>query len=325
MDPVDPKKLLRDEYVARVNRVMDYVEQNLDRALRLDELARVANFSPFHFHRIFSALVGETLSDFIRRLRLERSAQRLVDNPKKSITEIALDAGFGESASFAKAFRERFGMTAGAWRTGGFREYGKSGQTKSKPGQAVRKKSQDAARPSLYTAGVYNTPPRRLHMLSKERLRVEVKELPELQVAYIRHVGPYQGISRAFERLFRWAGPRGLVRFPQTKALAVYHDNPEITEADKLRSSACLTVPAGTKGAGEIGTMAIPGGLFAVAHAEIGPDEFGAAWTALMGGWLPESGYQPDDRLCYEVYLNDPKEHPQGKFIIEICEPVKPL
>jgi len=118
---------------------------------------------------------------------------------------------------------------------------------------------------------------------------------------------------------------RGLVRFPQTKALAVYHDNPEITEADKLRSSACLTVPAGTKGEGEIGTMAIPGGLFAVAHAEIAPDEFGAAWTALMGGWLPESGYQPDDRLCYEVYLNDPKEHPAGKFIIEICEPVKPL
>jgi DNA gyrase inhibitor GyrI len=161
-------------------------------------------------------------------------------------------------------------------------------------------------------------------MLSKDRVKVEVKELPELQVAYIRHVGPYQGISQAFERLFRWAGPRGLIRFPQTKSLAVYHDNPEITEADKLRSSACLTVPAGTKGEGEIGTMTIPGGLFAVAHTEIAPDEFGQAWTALMGGWLPESGYQPDDRLCYEVYLNDPKQHPEGKFIIEICEPVKP-
>ncbi|MDH4197044.1 MAG: AraC family transcriptional regulator, partial [Candidatus Aminicenantes bacterium] len=269
MLPVDRKKLLRDEYTARINRVMDHVEQNLDRPLRLGELARVANFSPFHFHRIFSALVGETLSDFIRRLRLERSAQRLIDNPKKSIIEVALDAGFGDSAAFAKAFRERFGMSASAWRTGGYRAYRKGGQTKSKPGQAVRKTGQDAARPSLYAAGVYNTPPRRLRMLSKDRLKVEVKELPEFQVAYIRHVGPYQGIGRAFERLFRWAGPRGLVRFPQTKALAVYHDNPEITEADKLRSSACLTVPAGTKGEGEIGTMTIPGGLFAVARTEI--------------------------------------------------------
>jgi AraC family transcriptional regulator len=127
MYPLDKKKLLRDEYLARINRVMDHVEQNLDRTLRLDELARVANFSPFHFHRIFSALVGETLSDFIRRLRLERSAQRLIDNPKKSITEVALDAGFGHSAAFAKAFRERFGMSASAWRTGGYGAYGKGG------------------------------------------------------------------------------------------------------------------------------------------------------------------------------------------------------
>lgn len=92
-----------------------------------------------------------------------------------------------------------------------------------------------------------------------------------------------------------------------------------------LRSSACLVVPAGTRADGEIGIMTIPGGLFAVAHAEIGMDEFGEAWNTLVGSWLPESGYQPDDRMCYEVYLNDPKTHPQGHCIIDICEPIKPL
>ncbi len=161
--------------------------------------------------------------------------------------------------------------------------------------------------------------------MDRSRLNVEVKELPELHVAYVRHVGPYQGIGRAFETLFRWAGPRGLLRFPHVSTLTVYHDNPDITETDKLRSSASLTVPPGTRGEGEIGTMTVPGGKFAVARIEIGPEEFGEAWDALMRDWMPESGYQPDDRMCYELFYNDPKTHPQGKFILDICEPIRPL
>jgi len=120
-------------------------------------------------------------------------------------------------------------------------------------------------------------------------------------------------------------GPRGFLRFPETKALAVYHDNPDITETDKLRSGACITVPPETAAEGEIGRMKIGGGLFAVTRFEIAPSEFGEAWNALMRDWLPESGCQPDNRMCYEVYLNDPKDHPQGKFIIDICEPIRPL
>ena len=161
--------------------------------------------------------------------------------------------------------------------------------------------------------------------MSKFKPQVEVKELPELEVAYIRHIGPYQTVGPAFERLMRWAGPRRLLRFPETKVLGVYHDNPDITETDKLRSSACIAVPPETRAEGEVGRMTIPGGLFAVARFEVAPDEFGEAWDALMRDWLPDSGYQPDDRMCYEVYLNDPKDHPQGKFIIEICEPIRPL
>ena len=156
-------------------------------------------------------------------------------------------------------------------------------------------------------------------------MKVDVKEMPEMHVAYIRHIGPYNQIGGAFEKLMKWAGPRGLLRFPETKMLGVYHDNPEIAEESKLQSSACITVPEDTKVEGEVGTMSIPGGLFAVGHVEVNQDQFGEAWDKLMGEWLPESGYQPDDRPCYELYLNDPKQHPEGKFIIDICEPVKPM
>ena len=93
----------------------------------------------------------------------------------------------------------------------------------------------------------------------------------------------------------------------------------------KLRSDACLTVPARTQVDGEIGLQTIPGGKFAVGHFEIAVDQFGAAWDALMGEWLPSSGYQPDDRMCYEMYLNDREQHPEKKLIVDICEPVRPL
>ena len=160
--------------------------------------------------------------------------------------------------------------------------------------------------------------------MDKSKFKVEVMERPPLAVAYVRHIGAFQGVAQAFQKLMQWAGPRGLIRFPETQMLAIYHDSPHITETDKLRSDACITVPPDTKVEGEIGKTDIPGGLYAVAHAEIAPTEFGQAWDALMD-WLAGSGYQPDDRLCYEMYLNDPRSHPEGKFIIDICEPIRPM
>ena len=157
------------------------------------------------------------------------------------------------------------------------------------------------------------------------KFSVDVKEMPMIHVAYIRHMGPYNQIGKAFEKLTKWAGARGLINFPETKFLGIYHDDPSITQKENLRSDACITVPEGTKIDGEVGKYVVPGGKFAVAHVEVSFDEFGDAWDKLVGEWIPENGYQSDDRLCYELYLNDPKQHPEGKFIVDICEPVKPL
>lgn len=62
-----------------------------------------------------------------------------------------------------------------------------------------------------------------------------------------------------------------------------------------------------------------------MARFTLDPAEYGQAWNWLMGVWFPSSGYQPDDRLCFEVYLNDPSQHPERKHIVEIWEPVKSL
>jgi len=165
---------------------------------------------------------------------------------------------------------------------------------------------------------------------NKNQIQVKVKDLAEFHVAYVRHIGPYKGNSELFEKLFeklmKWAGPRGLLRFPETKVLAVYHDDPRITNEDKLRTSACITIPRDTPVEGEIGKMAISGGKYAMARFELADSsEYEGTWDLVFGVWLPESGYQPDDGPCYELYINDPKEHPENKHIVDICIPVKPL
>ena len=158
---------------------------------------------------------------------------------------------------------------------------------------------------------------------------VEVKELPEQTVAYIRHVGPYAGdgelFGRLYTKLFTWAGPRGLVNFPETKVINIYHDDPNITDEDKLRLSCSISVPAETSVDGEIGKMVIQAGKYAVAHFELDVDQYTEAWTGIFAGWMPESGYEPADGVCFEVCLNNPDEHPEKKHIVDICVPVKPV
>lgn len=308
----DRSEFLRQEYVARINRVIDHIDAHLGDELTLAVLADVACFSRFHFHRIFSAMVGETIADYLKRVRLQAAASRLVNNPRDPVTDIALACGFSSPSVFARAFRERFGLSASAWRT----RRRNDGQADRKPG--------DAPDNGLRHPPEHLSDDRR-KIMAVQAQSIEVKELPELHVAYVRHIGPYNKVGEAFGRLMRWAGPRGLLRFPETKSLAVYRDSPEVTEESRLRSDACITVPEGTKVDGEVTLMKIPGGKFAVGRFEIAGDQFGEAWNVLMGGWLPGSGYQPDDRMCYEVYLNDHEQHPQKKFVIDICEPVKPL
>jgi len=322
---------MRAEYISRINRVIDFIDLNIESELSLEKLARVADFSPFHFHRIFAAMTGETLTQFIQRLRVEKAASYLVHNPKKSVTEIALDCGFSGSSTFARAFKGMFGMSASEWRYGGYKQDRKIGKTDSKDSQQFGKQSQDFDTASCYIESEIFNQKWRIQMKGKSNIKaeVEVKEVPEFCVAYVRHVGPYKGDAALFGRLFgklaQWAGPRGLLGSPDAKFMAIYHDDPNVTDESKLRTDVCVTVPKDTPVDGEIGKMTIAAGKYAVARFELANDEYEDAWNAVYGGWLPESGYQPADGPCYELYLNNPEEHPEKKCIVEIHVPVKPL
>jgi AraC family transcriptional regulator len=328
IDKPQPSATARDEYLARIHRVIDYIERHIDEHLTLDSLAAVACFSPFHFHRVFTACTGESLYQFILRLRLEKAAGQILQNPRKSITAVALDCGFASSAAFARAFRAGFGTTASAWRSSGRKKretVGKNGQDRAGAGSYDPSMPVATGADGKYSGRVLMP---MTQMPAKPATSVQIKNAAPLTVAYVRHVGPYAGDGALFGRLFgqlcQWAGPRGLLG-PSAKFLTIYHDNPEITAEDRLRISVSVTVPAGTTAEGGVGVMTVDGGVYAVATFELDPSEYGAAWTWLMGTWLPSSGYEPDDRHGFEVYLNDPNQAPPEKHRVEIWEPVRPL
>lgn len=289
---------------------MDYISAHLTDNPSLDEVARAANFSRFHFHRLFKQLTGETVAEFVRRLRLEYAAGELSFDPDVPITQLAMDHGFSTSQNFAKAFKRHFGMSPGE-----FRDKQRALYADRKRGTMER--NPEAARAAVWehVDGVFRQ--------RSPNMDIEIKKLDPQHVAYVRHVGPYESAGEhAFGALTRWAGPRGLLG--KGPLMGVGWDNPEITPPDKCRYDACVAVPEGTETSGEVGTSTIEGGDYAVYRCQIPNDGFAGAYDAVFA-WLPDSGYQPASHPCYEVYLNASIPQPGELWDVEIRVPVVPL
>lgn len=309
-------RTLRAEYISRINKTFDYIESNLEQPMTLATLAAVANFSKFHFTRIFQSIVGETPFQFILRVRLEKAATLLLTSKNERISEIAHTCGFSDPSIFSRNFKSYFQISASQYRA--------NKSNNSNLSQQDSNRHQSDEKPTQYFCPELKTIKWRTTM--KLNKSVEVVELPKMTVAYIRHIGPYKGDDKLFEgiwnRLFAWAGPRSLLGGKDFKSLVVYHDDPNVTMEDKLRMSVCITVPAETKVDGEIGKMEIETARYVIARFELTAQDFQQAWDWVYGQWFPTSGYQPDDKPCFEMYPEEPKD---GKFIVDICVPVKPM
>jgi len=309
-----------NEYISRINAVIDYIENHLSQELSLVELAEVAGFSKFHFHRIFYSFMKETLFQFIQRVRLQKAADKLCMNTTASITEIAYDCGFSSSAAFSRSFKTFFDQTPSQYRA----EKSNLCNQKSNMNQQDGNQWKEKIPKIPYNESILNEKGKM--NMNDYSTQVSVRDLEEMTVAYVRYIGPYAGneelFKNLFDKLYSWAGPRGLANDSNAKSIIIYHDNPEITEEEKLRMSVCLTVPEDTTVDGEIGKMTIPEGKYALARYELTSEEYGQVWDWVYSQWLPQSGYEPDDRPCFEMY---PEEEKDGKMVVDICIPVKSL
>jgi len=127
----------QQEYIYRINKVVDYIETHLDEELTLEVLSGVANFSPYHFHRIFTIFTGETLNDFVKRARLEKAGRLLLTDNDRPVNEIADYCGFRNFPVFCRNFREWFGMSAQKFRENKRSEFSKNGQSDRAPWRMI--------------------------------------------------------------------------------------------------------------------------------------------------------------------------------------------
>lgn len=300
------------QYISKINLAIDYIEKNLKGKLKLENIAQASGFSPFHFHRIFKSIMGENLNHFIRRVRIEKAASMISSNPKYTITEVALRNGFSSSQALSKEFKTFFKTTPSKYK-------------ESKICHIESKKGKDYILDFHYNDN-NSRPTISYKSLTIKNMKVEIKTLPDMTLAYIRHVGPYKGNPKLFEDLFSmictWAGPRNLIE-KDSIFLCIYHDGPEVTDESKLRMDVCLAVPKDTEVDGEIGKQEIKGGEYAVARCIIKDHkDYEKYWTEMYANWLPQSGYQPDNKMPFEMYQAECKLE-NGDMIVDICIPVK--
>jgi AraC family transcriptional regulator len=291
-------------YVERVNRAIDYVVSHLEEPLRLEDGSRAALLSPFHFHRVFQALVGVTLAEFVKRLRLEKALFTMAHARRPSLTAIALSCGFSSSSDFSRCFRQRFGVPPSAFDIKGWREARRSELEATVPGTDERLHLN-----KLPTAH------------NPDRFRVRVRDLPARTVAYIRIHNPYQGdaVAKAAERLIAWAERHALA---DGQWLGYQWDNPQIAHLEDCQYHVAVEAEQFTP-AGEIGRFHFPPMTVAQVEVRGGLDLELRALQWLFGTWLPRSGYVPDDHPCFEAWVGRPFAHGMEHFELRAQLPVR--
>ena len=300
----DLPNLANLDYVDRINKAVDYVTQNLAEPLRLEDVAQAACFSPFHFHRIFRALMGETLASFVKRVRLERSVYLMSHRAGASLTEIALSCGFSSSSDFSRSFRAHYGVSPRQFNVDDFR---RSRREAMRGPQIAAGES-----PKLARLPVGSNP---------DGFAVTVRGCPARRVAYIRVYRPYEGdhVAQAAARLIAWADARGLA---DGQWLGYQWDDPEIVALEKIRYDVGVEVPDTAVADGDVSITTFPFCLVAEIDIAGSVELELRALDWLYREWLPTSGYAPAHQPMFEAFNGRPFAHGMEHFEFRIQLPV---
>jgi AraC family transcriptional regulator len=293
-------------YTQRLNLVINYIRENLSGNLSLETLAQVAGFSPFHFHRIFKTLTGETLNDFVSRVRLERAVALLKASPQTSITSAALACGFSSVSRFSQAFKAHYGFTARQWDR-------KSVLKNSKNRQVLVDFPH-------YTLAELNT------IAANHEFTVYIRPLPPTYLAYIRVSDSYKPLKvvSAYERLLNWYSAKG-GNLAHTTLFGMSQDDPDVTPLALCRYDFCLSVPEHWQSEGEISTRRFPACQIAYIRCKGDIFKVDRAWQYLFNYWLPRSHYQPDNLPALEIYRRQPFELGWEIYDLDCAIPITTL
>lgn len=279
------------DYRQRINRAMHFIRDHVDVSLSIQEVALAANFSAFHFHRIFTAYTGETPGDYMNRIKMIEAALSMKDG--SNTTQTALQIGYKTPSAFIKAFKKTFGILPSAIK------------------QLNPDRMKYIARPM--SAGSYVTP--------------EFRNLPVLNLCIVRKQGKLNKnfnkvASDAFEELNGWLSKTGQHKNVLLR-LGILHDF-NLFDANDCRYDACVMIGEARPSSVEapIQMTSIQSGTWAV-FLHKGPyDTLWQTWNFIYNSWYPLSGIELREDNPFEVYLNNKKETRPADLLTEIHIPV---
>lgn len=292
-----------DRYRARIAPVLDYVRENLDRPLDVEELARVVHFSPYHFHRVFTSVTGETVALHVRRVRLERAVQLMKASPRESLGRIALRAGFGSASDFSRTFRRHFDIAPSRW---------------------------DRRSPLVFRKNCEEGPGEKPYALREmvragqgEPVTVTTEVVPACTVAFLRIRMPFrdQALEKGYARFRAWMDERGLAR-RQEGLWGMSWDDVEVTPPEQIRYDFAAQVPSGTPPSGDVRIRTFDEMRIAFARVEGDLPRVAAVWDHIYHDWLPSSRWEPADLPAFERYHDWPDALDWNHWRLDCCVPL---
>lgn len=279
-------------YQDRINAATQFMEARWNEPIQLGDIADAAAISPFHFHRIFKAITGQRVKEFLTRIRLEKAAHQLKYSAD-DVSAIALATGYQNHETFSRAFKDYFGQTPSAYRAT-IRE-----QTATRQ-QYLRELKID------------------------EQLGIEdpvIKEIAPLHVAYLRHTGSYDHVAKTWQRLMLWSITHFHFRL-NAVTLGIIHDDPYLTESDHIRFDACLVVNKPFKEKSEVAYKTVAGGKYAVFTFKGGYDKMYAVYDYIYNVCVFKHKFQLDHRPAFEWYVKSPPFYKPEQFITDFYIPI---
>ena len=280
-------------HMGRIVKVLVYIESHLDEELSLEKMAKIANISPFYFHRLFRVYVGEPLAEYIKRLRLQRAAERL-QYSDTAITDIALDLGYESPSAFTKVFHQVVGKSP--------RQYRKIMQ------------------PLIQMIMKRTTPS------SKEQamLKPEYVNRKEETILFVRRVGDYKDTpASAFQVLVQFLEDEKVTKGQIKAYYSIGLDDPQIVERSKCRFDACASLQESIPPQGEVGQKTLPGGRFAVFTHQGPYSELERVFDEIFRLWYPTSQEQLADVIPFCEHLNAGESIPDNERLTKLYIPLK--
>ena len=309
-----------------LDRIRADILRHFEEEISMSELARQAGYSKFHFHRLFRESFGETPRDYIRRVRLEKSACMLAADAELSVTDIAYDCGFSSSQAFTRSFKTHYGIPPTRFRADFYSRVVFLKKLKNMEGPYGKKYQlpREAGSHGMFI----RIPVCRESGEGEDAFQeLEVVDMPSFRVAYVR-AEAYPGSKELFEamnRLAVWAAPRGLFTGHSLLlgSIGIIPDS-----KGRMTYDASIKIPEGMtpdEGSG-IRTRYLPKGEYGVYHGKFQTmADLTGAWKRLILGWWISSYFPRNRRPQYEIYYNNPETHPERTWIIDICLPITTL